>query len=154
MEILQSLSFFMLVLATVFLARMIRQYVDGLKKAGEIIFKLPRKRYNGDVIGSVVFMLIGLNDVINGDMMFGAIIIVFGLWWLARGIRPYQFHEHGVFLEMEFFEWTELKSWAWDENGKPEVRLNFAGKPSRSIRSTSGREEMEALFQKQAGKGI
>lgn len=152
MEILQSLSFFMLVLASVFLARMIKQYVDGAKKAGELLFKLPRKRYNADVIGSVFFILIGLNDVFNGDKLFGAIIIIFGGWWVARGIRPYQFHEHGIFLEMEFFDWIEVKSWTWDEAGKPEVVLHLAGKQSRSIRSTSGKEEMEALFQKQAGK--
>jgi len=154
MQILESLSFFMLVLASVFLARMIRQYVDGIKKAGEMLFKLPRKRYNADVIGSFLFMLIGMNDLFNGDWMFGAIILVFSGWWVARGIRPYQFHEHGVFLEMEFFEWAELKSWIWKEDGKPEVVLNLAGKPSRSIRSTSGKEEMEELFQKYAGKTI
>lgn len=152
MAMLESLSFFMLVLATVFLARMIRQYLDGVKRAGELIFKLPRKRYNADVIGSVFFMLIGLNDLINGDWMFGAIIFIFGGWWIARGIRPYQFHENGIFLEMEFFDWNDLKSWTWDEAGKPETVLNLAGKPSRRIRSTSGKDEMEALFLKKTGK--
>lgn len=152
MEMLESLSFFMLVLATVFLARMIRQYVDGMKKAGALLFKLPRKRFNADIIGSIFFMLIGLNDLINGDLMFGAIIFIFGAWWIARGIRPYQFHENGIFLEMEFFDWAELKSWIWDKDGKPEVVLNLAGKPSRSIRSLSGKDEVEALFQKQAGR--
>lgn len=154
MQILESLSFFMLLLATVFLTRMIRQYLDGVKKAGELIFKLPRKRYNADVIGSVLFMMIGMNDLLNGDWMFGLIILVFSGWWVARGIRPYQFHTQGVFLEMEFFEWSEVKSWIWKEDGKPEVVLNLAGKPSRSIRSTSGKDEMEELLQKYAGKTI
>lgn len=154
MQMLESLSFFMLVLASVFLARMIRQYMDGMKKSGAILFKLPRKRYNADVIGSILFILIGLNDLFNGDWMFGAIMVVFGGWWIARGIRPYQFHENGIFLEMEFFDWAELKSWKWDESGKPEVILNLAGKPSRSIRSTSGKEEMEAVFEKLAGKTL
>ncbi len=152
MAILESLSFFMLVLASVFLARMIRQYLDGVKKAGAIIFKLPRKRYNADVIGSIFFMLIGMNDLINGDWMFGVIILVFSGWWIARGIRPYQFHEQGIFLEMEFFAWADLKSWVWAESGKPEVVLNLAGKPSRSIRTTSGKDEMEDLFNKKAGR--
>lgn len=154
MEILQSLSFFMLVLATVFMARMVRQYFDGVKKSGAVLFKVPRKRYNADVIGAIFFMLIGMNDLLNGDKMFGAIIIIFGIWWIIRGLRPYQFHENGIFLEMEFFEWAELKSWTWAETGKPEVVLHLAGKPSRSIRSTEGKEEMEDLFRKHAGKVI
>lgn len=152
MEMLQSLSFFMLVLASVFLARMIRHYVDGMKKAGAVLFKVPRKRYNVDVIGSIFFMLIGLNDIINGDLMFGIIIFIFGGWWMARGLRPYAFHENGIILEMEYVDWAELKSWTWNEEGKPEVVLHLAGKPSRSIRSTEGKDEMEETLRRNAGK--
>lgn len=154
MELVQSLSFFLLVLATVFLARMIRHYVDGVRKAGELLFKIPRKPYNVDVIGAVFFALIGLNDAFFGDLMFGIIILVVAAWWMARGIRAYEFHANGIILEMEYFEWVELKSWKWNEDGKPEVVLHLAGKPSRSIRSTTGKDEMEALFQERAGKAV
>ncbi len=152
MEILYSFSMLMLVIATVFTARIIRQYIDGLKKAGEVILKLPRKRYNVDVIAAAFFVLVGVNDIIHGEWMFGGIIMVFCVMLYVRGVKPYQFHEHGLMIEMEFFNWEELRLWVWDENGKPEVVLKFEGKPQRSIRTTSGKEEMEELFKKYAPK--
>lgn len=152
MEFLYSFSLLMLVIATVFTARIIRQYLDGMKKAGEVLLTLPRKRYNADVVGAVFFTLVGLNDLFNGEYMFGGIIMVFCVMLYVRGIKPYQFHEHGIFLEMEFFSWEDLRAWAWDENEKPEVVLKFENKPSRSIRTTSGKEEMKALFKNHAHK--
>lgn len=152
MDFLYSFSLLMLVIATVFTARIIRQYLDGLKKAGEVLLTLPRKRYNADVVGSIFFTLVGINDLYSGEYMFGGIIMVFCVMLYVRGVKPYQFHENGLFLEMEFFSWDELRLWAWDENEKPEVMLKFEGKPSRSIRTTSGKSEMQMLFEKYASK--
>lgn len=154
MDFLYSLSLLMLMVATVFTARIIRQYLDGLKKAGAVLMTLPRKRYNADVVGAAFFTLVGINDMVNGEWMFGGIIMVFCAMLLIRGIKPYQFHEQGVFLEMEFFLWDDLRAWVWEENDRPEVVLKFEGKPSRSIRTTYGKEEMEELFKKYAGKAV
>lgn len=146
MEILQGLSFLMLMGAAVFLARMIRQYRDGLKQAGALVMKLPRKAVNGDVIGALLLLAMGLNDLRNGELVFGVVITAVGLWWGARGLLPYQFHEQGLMLQLEYFGWDELKSWSWAADGKSDATLNFAGKPSRHVRSTSGKDELDQLF--------
>lgn len=151
MEMIQSLSFFLMVLATVFMARTIRQYADGIKRAGALQLKLPRRRWNFDVFGTILFLVMGLNDLLFGDRLFGVIIMVLGAWWLARAIRPYQFHEHGAILEMEYVDWQEVKSWSWKEDGSPEVVLHLAGKPTRPIRSTEGQEALEAFLKAHAG---
>lgn len=152
MDMIQSLSFFLMVLATVFMARTIRQYRDGLKQAGELVLKLPRRRWNLDVFGALLFLLIGLNDALFGDRIFGVIIILLGCWWMARALRPYQFHENGVIMEMEYVSWDEVKTWTWKEGGSPEVVLHLAGKPARPIRTTEGKDELEAFLKAHVGK--
>ncbi len=152
MEMLYGLSSIMLAAAVFFAYRLIKQYLDGLKKAGDVLLSLPRKRYNADIIGAGFFGLLGLNDIFNGDYMVGFIIMVVAGLLYKRGMLPYQFHENGIVLEMEYFPWGDIKAWAWDENGKPEVVLKFEGKPGRSIRSTTGKEEMERFFTTYTGK--
>lgn len=146
MQLVQSLSFFMMVIAIVFMARMVRQYFLGIKAAGELQFKLPRRPWNVDVIGAVIFMLMSSVDLIGGDRVFGAVIFIFSCWWMARGLRPYCFYEHGAILEMEYVSWDDLKSWVWSTTDKPEVTLHLAGKPSRIVRLSEGKDELERFL--------
>lgn len=146
MNATEGISLFFLVAATVQIARMIKQYIDGIRNAGDLVERLKQSPVNLYIALSIVAFMVGAVDTTRGNYIFGLAFIVFGCLAVAKGIMPYAFYQNGMVIEMDYYEWKELKSWEWLKPESKVMILHFANKPSRRIRCTIERANFEKLL--------